>query len=118
MIPRIERGRNHPCALRTFQKRVELGRALARKPKLLADDRWRDEPRRYEDMARFILASASTRHPDDHGRPDMGLVMASPIGDGARLFGERIPSERQPSCAHPAVISAYRLGVSPNKARP
>ena len=109
----IEQWRKHPVALLPygFQKRVELGRALAMEPELLL----LDEPvagmnlEETEDMARFILevqralgiAIILVEH-------DMGLVMD--IADRVMVldFGERIamgtPSEIQEDSA---VIAAY-----------
>ena len=109
----IEQWRKHPVALLPygFQKRVELGRALAMEPELLL----LDEPvagmnlEETEDMARFILdvqrelgiAIVLVEH-------DMGLVMD--IADRVMVldFGERIamgaPSEIQ---KNPDVIAAY-----------
>ena len=109
----IERWRRHPVALLPygFQKRVELGRALAMQPELLM----LDEPvagmnlEETEDMARFILdirqelgiSIVLVEH-------DMGLVMD--IADRVLVldFGEMIsmgpPGEVQ---RDPAVIAAY-----------
>ena len=109
----IEQWRKHPVALLPygFQKRVELGRALAMEPELLL----LDEPvagmnlEETEDMARFILdvqrelgiAVVLVEH-------DMGLVMD--IADRVMVldFGERIamgePSEIQENAD---VIAAY-----------
>jgi branched-chain amino acid transport system ATP-binding protein len=109
----IEQWRKHPVALLPygFQKRVELGRALAMEPELLL----LDEPvagmnlEETEDMARYILevqrelgiAILLVEH-------DMGLVMD--IADRVMVldFGERIamgtPAEVQED---PAVIAAY-----------
>jgi len=109
----IEQWRKHPVALLPygFQKRVELGRALAMEPELLL----LDEPvagmnlEETEDMARFILdvqrelgiAVVLVEH-------DMGLVMD--IADRVMVldFGERIamgePSEIQEDAD---VIAAY-----------
>ena len=109
----IEQWRKHPVALLPygFQKRVELGRALAMEPELLL----LDEPvagmnlEETEDMARFILdvqrelgiAIVLVEH-------DMGLVMD--IADKVLVldFGQRIalddPGEVQKD---PAVIAAY-----------
>ena len=109
----IEQWRKHPVALLPygFQKRVELGRALAMEPELLL----LDEPvagmnlEETEDMARYILevqrelgiAVLLVEH-------DMGLVMD--IADRVMVldFGERIamgtPAEIQED---DAVIAAY-----------
>ena len=109
----IPQWRKHPVSLLPygFQKRVELGRALAMEPELLL----LDEPvagmnlEETEDMARFILdiqrelgiSIILVEH-------DMGLVMD--IADRVMVldFGERIaigsPEEVQKD---PAVISAY-----------
>ncbi len=109
----IEQWRKYPVALLPygFQKRVELGRALAMEPKLLL----LDEPvagmnlEETEDMARFILDIQS-----ELGIPmilvehDMGLVMD--IADRVLVldFGQPIalgtPEEVQ---ANPDVIAAY-----------
>jgi len=109
----IERWRKHPVALLPygFQKRVELGRALAMEPKLLL----LDEPvagmnlEETEDMARFILDIRSElKIPIIMVEHDMGLVMD--IADRVMVldFGQRIalgtPSEVQ---ADPDVIAAY-----------
>jgi branched-chain amino acid transport system ATP-binding protein len=114
----IERWRKYPVALLPygFQKRVELGRALAMEPELLL----LDEPvagmnlEETEDMARFILDIQSelgiTMILVEH---DMGLVMD--IADRVMVldFGQRIslgtPTEVQND---PAVIAAY-LGGGP-----
>ncbi len=109
----IEQWRKHPVALLPYgyQKRVELGRALAMEPELLL----LDEPvagmnlEETEDMARFILdiqrelgiAMILVEH-------DMGLVMD--IADRVMVldFGQQIaigqPKEVQED---PAVIAAY-----------
>lgn len=109
----IERWRKTPVSLLPYgyQKRVELGRALAMEPELLL----LDEPvagmnlEETEDMARFILdiqrelgiAMILVEH-------DMGLVMD--IADRVMVldFGQRIslgtPAEVQ---RDPAVIAAY-----------
>ncbi|HEX4983814.1 MAG TPA: ABC transporter ATP-binding protein [Ilumatobacteraceae bacterium] len=109
----IEQWRKHPVALLPygFQKRVELGRALAMEPELLM----LDEPvagmnlEETEDMARFILDIRTelgiTIVLVEH---DMGLVMD--IADRVLVldFGQRIalgsPAEVQ---SDPAVIAAY-----------
>jgi branched-chain amino acid transport system ATP-binding protein len=113
----IERWRKHPVALLPygFQKRVELGRALAMEPELLL----LDEPvagmnlEETEDMARFILDIQRdlgiTMILVEH---DMSLVMD--IADRIMVldFGERIalgtPAQIQ---ADPAVIAAYLGGA-------
>jgi branched-chain amino acid transport system ATP-binding protein len=109
----IERWRKHPVALLPygFQKRVELGRALAMEPKLLL----LDEPvagmnlEETEDMARFILDIRSELNiPMVMVEHDMGLVMD--IADRVMVldFGQRIalgtPDEVQ---NNPDVIAAY-----------
>jgi len=113
----IERWRKHPVALLPygFQKRVELGRALAMEPELLL----LDEPvagmnlEETEDMARFILdiqrELGITMILVEH---DMSLVMD--IADRVMVldFGEQIalgtPAQIQ---ADPAVIAAYLGGA-------
>jgi branched-chain amino acid transport system ATP-binding protein len=109
----IEQWRKHPVALLPygFQKRVELGRALAMEPKLLL----LDEPvagmnlEETEDMARFILdIKRELGIPMIMVEHDMGLVMD--IADRVMVldFGQRIalgsPDEVQ---ANPDVIAAY-----------
>ena len=109
----IEQWRRHPVSLLPygFQKRVELGRALAMEPTLLL----LDEPvagmnlEETADMARFILdiqrELGITMVMVEH---DMGLVMD--IADRVMVldFGEQIalgkPSEVQ---QNPNVIAAY-----------
>ncbi|MBC8194593.1 MAG: ABC transporter ATP-binding protein [Acidimicrobiia bacterium] len=109
----IEEWRKHPVALLPygFQKRVELGRALAMEPEMLL----LDEPvagmnlEETEDMARFILDIRQELGISiilvEH---DMGLVMD--IADRVMVldFGEMIstgaPAEVQ---RDPAVIAAY-----------
>ena len=109
----IQAWRKHPVALLPygFQKRVELGRALAMEPKLLL----LDEPvagmnlEETEDMARVILdIKGELDIPMIMVEHDMGLVMD--IADRVMVldFGQRIalgtPDEVQ---ANPDVIAAY-----------
>jgi branched-chain amino acid transport system ATP-binding protein len=109
----IEEWRKHPVSLLPygFQKRVELGRALAMEPELLL----LDEPvagmnqEETEDMARFIL---DIRHElgismllVEH---DMGLVMD--IADRILVLDFGVPiAEGTPDAVQqdPAVIAAY-----------
>ena len=109
----IERWRKHPVALLPygFQKRVELGRALAMEPELLL----LDEPvagmnlEETEDMARFILdireelgiSMLLVEH-------DMGLVMD--IADRIMVldFGQTISAGTPEQVQRdPAVVAAY-----------
>ena len=109
----IQAWRKHPVSLLPygFQKRVELGRALAMEPKLLL----LDEPvagmnlEETEDMARFILdIKRELNIPMIMVEHDMGLVMD--IADRVMVldFGQRIalgtPAEVQ---RNPDVIAAY-----------
>jgi branched-chain amino acid transport system ATP-binding protein len=113
----IERWRKHPVALLPygFQKRVELGRALAMEPELLM----LDEPvagmnlEETEDMARFILdIRRELDIPMIMVEHDMGLVMD--IADRIMVldFGQKI-AEGTPEVIQrdPNVIAAY-LGSS------
>jgi branched-chain amino acid transport system ATP-binding protein len=109
----IEEWRKHPVALLPygFQKRVELGRALAMEPELLL----LDEPvagmnlEETEDMARFILdVQHELEIPMILVEHDMGLVMDVADRVLAVDFGSPIavgsPAEIQ---ANPDVIAAY-----------
>ena len=112
----IERWRKHPVALLPygFQKRVELGRALAMEPELLL----LDEPvagmnlEEKEDMSRFVLdvnqQFGTTIALIEH---DMGVVMDISdrvvVLDYGKKIGDGTPQEVR---ANQEVIDAY-LGV-------
>jgi len=114
----IERWRKHPVALLPygFQKRVELGRALAMEPELLL----LDEPvagmnlEETEDMARFILDIRQELGISillvEH---DMGLVMDIAdrvlVLDFGQRFPEGVPADGQEDSA---VLAAYRGDVA------
>ena len=113
----IERWRKHPVAMLPygFQKRVELGRALAMEPELLM----LDEPvagmnlEETEDMARFILDIRRELGISilmvDH---DMELVMD--IADRVLVldFGQRIAEGNPEQVQHDQRVIAAYLGSS------
>jgi branched-chain amino acid transport system ATP-binding protein len=112
----IEQIRDHPVSALSYglQKRVELGRALATRPKLLLLDEMVSgmNQEETEDIARFILDLRDERDVTvlmiEH---DMSIVMD--ISDTVHVLNFGVPIASGPPAAianNPAVIDAY-LGV-------
>jgi branched-chain amino acid transport system ATP-binding protein len=118
----IETIRDLPVGTLSYglQKRVELGRALAMKPRLLLLDEMVSgmNQEETEDIARFILDIREERGITvmmiEH---DMGIVMDISDHVAVLNFGRKIAEGTPVEVSeHPAVVAAY-LGLSENAAR-